>query len=67
MADFDRFTMDVAGGDPVTRAALEAGTINRYWDAAVAYVNKLLSAHQAAKAAEKRADKVPSRAWHRKR
>ena len=61
MSDFDRFTMDIAEGDPVRRAALEAGTIAQYWDAALAYVNKLLSAHKAAEAAKVKAQRVTSR------
>lgn len=61
MMDFDRFTMDVAEGDPVRRQALERGTINEYWDAATAYATKLAAAHKAAEAAKKNAERVTSR------
>ncbi len=61
MEDFDRFTSDVAEGDPVKRAALEAGTLVHYWDAALQYVNRLLSAHKSAEAAKVNANRVTSR------
>lgn len=61
MSDFDRFTLDIAEGDPVRRAALESGTVAQYWDAAMAYVNRVLAAHKAAEAAKLRAKNVTSR------
>lgn len=61
MTDFDRFTMDIADGDPVKRRELEDGTIVAYWDAAVAYANKLLSAHKHAENAKRNAQRITSR------
>lgn len=64
MMDFDRFTMDIADGDPVKRQALERGTITEYWDAAVAYATRLAAAHKAAENARKNAERVTSRRGH---
>ena len=60
MTDFDAFTLNIAGGDPVKREALEAGTVVAYWDAGEEYVKKLAAAKERAdKAARKHS--LPSR------
>jgi hypothetical protein len=44
MRDFDAFTVNIAGGDPVKRAHLERGTVVEYWDAAEVYAKGVVAA-----------------------
>jgi hypothetical protein len=60
MSDFDEFTVNIAGGDPLKREALDRGTVVAYWDAAVDYVTKLQMAKERAERASRKQG-LPSR------
>lgn len=60
MTDFDEFTANIAGHDPVKIRELERGTIVTYWRVATDHVTKLVNAKERAdKAARKHS--IPSR------
>lgn len=60
MKDFDDFTNNMADGDPIRSAALERGTVVKYWDTAVIWATKLAAAKERADKATKK-HSIPSR------
>lgn len=54
MTDFDEFTANICGHDPLKMRELERGTVRNYWMIATDHVTKLVNAkEQQDKAARK--------------